>query len=145
MARFLVACAIGWPALLATSMALALDGHTLVPGLVWYAAGLVCHQAPDRSYHFDHVQWFVCARCSGLYLSAIAGAIAGFAMRRGTTRTFDLVTLAAAAIPTATTFVVEKAGIAPVGNAGRFLAALPLGAALAWLVVRTAAGNRRIE
>jgi uncharacterized membrane protein len=145
MVKFLVAGAIGWPALLASAMVLALNGHILVPGLVWYAASLVCHQNPDRSFAFHSQQWFVCARCSGLYLSAIAGALIGVAMRRRTTRTLDLVTLAVAAIPTAATFVIEKAGIAPVGNVGRFVAALPLGAVLAWLVVRTAAGDRRIE
>jgi uncharacterized membrane protein len=145
MARFLVACTIGWPVLLASSMALALNGHVLVPDLVWYAAGLVCHQAADRSFYSDGIQWFVCARCSGLYLSAIAGALTGLAMHRKTTRRLDLVMLVAAAIPTATTFVVEKAGIAPIGNAGRFVAALPLGAVLAWLLVRTAAGDRRFE
>ena len=145
MARFLVACAIGWPALLASSMALALNGHVLIPDLAWFAAGLVCHQSAERSFYFHGLQWFVCARCSGLYLSAIAGALVGFAMHRGTTKAFDLVTLTLAALPTAMTFVVEKAGIAPIGNMGRFVAALPLGAVLAWLVVRTAAGDRRIE
>ena len=144
MARFLVACAIGWPALLASSMILALNGHVLIPGVVWFAAGLVCHQSAERSFYFHGIQWFVCARCSGLYLSGIAGALIGYAMRRATTKTFDLVTLTVAAFPTATTFVVEKAGIAPIGNIGRFVAALPLGAVLAWLIVRTAAGDRRI-
>ena len=145
MPRFLVACAIGWPLLLASAMTMGAHGYGLMPELVWYAAGLVCHQAPDRSFYTHGIQWFVCARCSGLYLSAVAGAVSGLVMTRGTTRTFDLVTLSAAAFPTAATFIVEKAGLAPIGNLGRFTAALPLGAMLAWIVVRTAAGNRRIE
>ena len=53
--------------------------------------------------------------------------------------------LAAAAMPTAVTFVIEKAGIAAVGNGMRFVAALPLGLALAWVIVRTASASRRIE
>jgi hypothetical protein len=45
-------------------------------------------------------------------------------------------------MPTAITFVVEKGGIAAVGNGMRFAAAVPLGLALAWVLVRTASGMR---
>ena len=144
MAKILVAGAIGWPALLATAMVMAGYGYVVAPELVWIAASVVCHQSAERSFETNGIQWFVCARCSGLYLSAIAGALAGLFMRRRTTKTWDIVTLVSAAAPTATTFIVEKAGIAPIGNMGRFVAALPLGAVLAWIIVRTAAGDRRI-
>jgi len=31
----------------------------------------LCHQFPERSYHFAGIQWAVCARCSGIYVGII--------------------------------------------------------------------------
>jgi len=36
----------------------------------------LCHQFPERSYHFGGVQWAVCARCSGIYVGIIFSLIA---------------------------------------------------------------------
>jgi hypothetical protein len=41
-----------------------------------------------------------------------------------------------AAVPTVATLAIEWIGVADPGNAGRALAALPLGAAAGWLFVR---------
>ena len=90
------------------------------------------------------MQWPVCGRCSGLYVAAPAGAIAAFLVGRRRTSRPSVAWLAAAAAPTAITFVTEKAGLAAVGNGMRFAAALPLGLALAWVIVRTASSFRRI-
>ena len=30
-----------------------------------------CHQQSERSFHWDGVQWFLCARCSGALVGAI--------------------------------------------------------------------------
>jgi uncharacterized membrane protein len=91
----------------------------------------------------------VCARCTGLYASATAGAAFAFAqarfgrsralgapnsLRASTVRTILLV----AAIPTAVTLIVEWPGLVNPGSAARFLAALPLGAAAAWVVATAA-------
>ena len=49
------------------------------------------------------------------------------------------------AIPTAITLVIEWLAIAQPSNLVRFVAALPLGAAVAWVLVRTAAGSGRSD
>ncbi len=91
----------------------------------------------------------VCARCTGLYASAAAGAAFALAqarlggsralgvrksLRASTARTILLV----AAIPTAVTVIVEWLGLMDPGSVARFLAALPLGAAAAWVVATAA-------
>jgi uncharacterized membrane protein len=142
MARFLVACAVAWPILLTAATAERIH-HTApwASTLTYVVAGQVCHQRPARSFHTAGVQWPVCGRCSGLYLAAPVGAIAAFLVGRRRTSRPSIAWLAAAAAPTAITFVIEKAGIAAVGNGMRFAAALPLGLALAWVLVRTASGT----
>jgi hypothetical protein len=46
-----------------------------------------------------------------------------------------------AALPTFATLAVEWLGVAPVSNAARALAALPAGAAIAFVVVRVTVGG----
>jgi uncharacterized membrane protein len=103
---------------------------------VYAAAGLVCHQRPERSFSILHRQLAVCARCTGLYASALAGALIAFASPRrhthaGTARWLILFM----AIPTGLSWGIERVGIAHIGNATRALLALPLGAVAAWVVV----------
>jgi len=147
LARVLVVAAIGWPALLGATVWERTSGsHPAWTSLVYAASSRVCHQIPARSFHTDHVQWPVCARCSGLYLAAPFGAVAAIALvgyRRPSRAT--LWWLAIAAIPTAFTLVIEWLGIAHPSNPARFVAAWPLGAAVAWVLVRTAAGSRRSD
>jgi uncharacterized membrane protein len=106
---------------------------------VYTAAHLVCHQIPGRSFHLGAGPLAVCARCLGLYLGALAGGAAALAPAvrpsRSTTGVSARWTLAAFAVPTALTLAAEWSGWS-VGNPLRFAAALPLGAAAAWLVVR---------
>jgi len=42
----------------------------------------VCHQIPSHSFITDGLQFPVCARCTGLYLGAFIGLIAGFSYGR---------------------------------------------------------------
>ena len=107
-----------------------------------YAIGAaVCHQLPDRSFHIGTAQLAVCARCAGIYCGAALAATACTVARvplasidestAGRART----TLALAALPTIATLAFEwSTGVTP-GNAIRFLAGLPIGAAVAWMVV----------
>jgi uncharacterized membrane protein len=109
-----------------------------------YAAGsFVCHQLPDRSFHVAGRQLAVCGRCTGLYVSALAGALAallislrGKSSGVGTWRLSDRALLAIAAVPTALSWGLEHAGLAAQTNTIRAIAALPLGFAAAWVVVR---------
>lgn len=142
MARLLVACALAWPVLLTGATAARI--HHTAPWLstiTYLAAGRVCHQRDARSFHTNGVKWPVCGRCSGLYLAAPFGAIAALIVARRRTPRPSLTWLAEAALPTALTFIIEKGGIAAVGNGARFVSALPLGLALAWVIVRTASGQ----
>jgi uncharacterized membrane protein len=126
--------ALIWPLLLTAGWWSAETGRASWLGsTVYLAAGRVCHQRPDRSFHTAGVQWPVCGRCAGLYLAAPVGALAALvAARRGTPRrSWFLV----AAVPTAVTVVIEYLGLAPVSSLARALAALPLGAALAYFLV----------
>ncbi len=93
----------------------------------------VCHQRPERSFHVASARLPVCARCTGLYLSATLGAIAGVAWaasrgkRARTHRREWRPWLAAAAVPTAMTLGLEWLGLWAPSNAARALAAVPLG------------------
>ena len=96
--------------------------------------GLICHQRPERSFFLHGVQMPVCARCTGLYAGAAAAApLALFLAAPLSSRRARAVALAAG-LPTAITWTLEVARVAPFSNAIRFGAALPLGFAAAWLV-----------
>lgn len=122
-------------------------GGALVAGsAVYLVASAVCHQLADRSFHPWGVQLPVCGRCAGLYAGALLGiCAAGFSRRRNSQgdrevaqgvcavrsfrdRTAGLV-LAAAALPTAATVLLEAGGLVDPGNLGRAASAVPLGAA----------------
>jgi hypothetical protein len=141
LTRVLVAGAFLWPMLLASGWWVRTGGHAEAGwgALVYAAASHVCHQRPDRSFQTAGAQWPVCGRCSGLYLAAPLGAVLGMVGRkpgRGSLRAW----LVAGAIPTAVTIGLEWAGL-PINSAVRAAAALPLGAVVAALIVRTAAGR----
>jgi uncharacterized membrane protein len=102
-----------------------------------YAAGaVVCHQRPERSFFIAGRPLPVCARCTGLYLSALAGGVFALIFARALIDAAGarwIVALCSA--PTAVTWVAEFAGLIHPSNMTRAIAALPLGAAAAWLVV----------
>jgi uncharacterized membrane protein len=107
-------------------------------GLIYAAGGIVCHQRPERSFFRHGRQMPVCARCTGLYVSALVGGIAalmlaGVELQRARLRQL----FAIACCPTAVTWVGEAAGLWYPSNLTRAMAAAPLGAAAAWLVITT--------
>jgi uncharacterized membrane protein len=149
--KMLTAAAIAWPVLLASVVLARQHGQAPLWTMAVYAIGSkICHQIPARSFHVNGVQWPVCARCLGLYLSAPFGAVATLVAHdraiRGDGRLWRLGSwplLILTAIPTALTLAIEWSGWGAPSNAARALSALPLGAAIAFLVVRAAAGLRR--
>jgi uncharacterized membrane protein len=101
-----------------------------------YAIGsVVCHQLPERSFHIDGHQLPVCARCTGLYLSAAAGAL-GWCMWKVARRwrpvsvpprsALRLVMLCG--LPTAISVATAAIGAWDGSNAARALLSVPLGA-----------------
>jgi uncharacterized membrane protein len=113
-------------------------------GLTYALGSLICHQRPERSFHVSAAQVPVCARCAGLYAGAAIGSVlAMVAGRRSNPSMYRWRTvLLAAAVPTAATWIAEAAGVAAPWNAVRAVAALPLGTAVAWVVVDAARGAR---
>lgn len=140
------AASFGWAtALVAVPYLLAHhpDGAALRPvaTAVYLTGGLVCHQRPARSFHPWGVQMPVCGRCAGLYVAAPLGAGLGLAAgigwlgRRGTmTARHVRLLLVATGLPTAATWSAEWVGLAAPSILVRATAALPLGAAVAWVV-----------
>jgi uncharacterized membrane protein len=143
LAVTLIVAAFAWPALLGAATWSRTGGRQpLWTAIVYAAASRVCHQRPERSFYSAGVKWPVCGRCSGLYLSAPLGALgAVVALRRRARAPRQLAWLALSAVPTALTLIAEGLGLVPVSNLARLIAALPLGAMVAFVLVRTAAGE----
>jgi uncharacterized membrane protein len=114
-----------------------------VMALLVYAAGsIVCHQRPDRSFHLWSAQMPVCARCTGIYAGAAISAAVLLVRSRAARAEFSSPILpnavrrilAAAALPTAATLIVEWTTRLTPSNTVRALAGIPLGAAVAWVI-----------
>jgi len=96
--------------------------------IAYTIGSLVCHQKPDRSFHLWATRMPVCARCTGIYLGAVAGILLRSAKAARST-------LLLASLPTIATLVFEWiTGVTP-SNTVRFAAGLPLGMVVSWLVV----------
>jgi len=109
---------------------------------IYSTGSFICHQRPERSFFLFGRQLPVCARCTGLYAGAALGAPLALLLATSAASSRARVLFVAAALPTATTWVVEYAGFAHVSNAIRFTAALPLGFTAAWLVLGVFAEGR---
>ena len=140
LGRLLTAAAIAWPlvagaAVWQRTLSVSVPAWTAV---VYVAASRICHQRPERSFHTHDVKWPVCARCAGLYLAAPFAALAAFRRRSmSASRLQPLRLVALAAIPTALTLFWEWGGLGTPSNLVRFATALPLGAAVAFVVIAT--------
>ena len=117
---------------------------TPAAGVLYTAGALICHQLPERSFHLQGIQLPVCARCIGLYGGAAAGSVAGavtiarrWLARRPHlwTRSMKWLATGVAAAPTLATFALEWGFGWPMSNDMRAVAALPLGFAVAFVVV----------
>jgi uncharacterized membrane protein len=135
-ARLFLGASIAWLALLVLTTAEATPSW--LSSSVFGLSSYLCHQEPDRTFHWHAASWPVCARCLGLYAAAPAGALLALARRpRTLDRGGNLLLLGLAGGPTAISWLGEHALGWPMTNAVRFAAALPLGAAVAWVVART--------
>ena len=151
MRRTLVAASVAWAAILPVATFAAADARSVrawsAVVLVVYGIGhVVCHQLPERSFHLWAHQMPVCARCTGLYVGASVAALAAGTIRLKPDPTTKpdpapdprqaRLLLLVAALPTAATLIYEwTTGDMP-ANAVRAAAGFPLGAAVAWLIVR---------
>jgi uncharacterized membrane protein len=116
-------------------------------GVLYAAGSLICHQLPERSFHLQSFQLPVCARCFGLYaggaMGSAAAAVVGFStLARAAAWPSNralYATTVVAAIPTVLTVIVERGFGAAVSNTTRAVAAVPLAAVVAYLVVQALA------
>jgi uncharacterized membrane protein len=138
LAIILTAGALAWSAaLLLAPYALTSGSPRLIAiaGPIYGAAGLICHQRSERSFHLAGVQLPVCGRCSGLYFSGAAGALLAWLMaRQPRTPRRTRAALIAAAIPTALSVLLEFSGLLYSSNMLRAVTALPLGACAGWIL-----------
>jgi uncharacterized membrane protein len=139
------------------SAALIAAPRPLAPSIsaLTYAAGsLICHQRPERSFHYQGAQYPVCARCLGPYTGALGGvllwaAVSGFGrfpraraarlMHAGLVKRLLII----AAAPTAATVAAAWLGGWDAGNVVRAAVAIPLGATLAAVIAAVAARDLR--
>lgn len=152
IARALLIGSLAWPAMLGA--ALWDRGEHRAPersvwaSVVYLAAAQVCHQQADRSFATRGESWPVCARCAGLYLAAPLGGI-WFLLQRRTHRTRGgwqpSHVFIVAAIPTALTLAWEWGGLGVPANSVRFASALPLGAAILWVLLQVTARDSVIN
>ena len=137
LALALTVGAVLWTAaIVAAPRALGADRFVTAAAVVYAGSAQICHQRAERSFRTAGLQWPVCARCAGLYLSGALGALCGwFGLGRWrATRLRGL--LASAALPTALTWGLEVAGLASFSNMARAVAAIPLGLTAGWLFIQ---------
>jgi uncharacterized membrane protein len=122
----------------------------LAAGLIFSIAGLICHQRPDRSFFWAGHQFPVCARCTGLYVSAALGLIGWLSVRASGWRPSRLIDPRAvrtlfivAGLPTAISLATGALGVWDGSNATRAVLALPLGAIAGAIVAAVATKDLR--
>ena len=146
LGRLLVGAAVVWPLVAGGALWQRAASPSEMPtlaALVYAAAGRVCHQRPERSFHTHDVAWPVCARCAGLYLAAPFAAVLAFRRRSSIASRFQPMRLVIlAAIPTMITLLWEWGGLGTPSNVWRFVTALPLGAAIAFVLIATVTERR---
>jgi len=140
--RAFAVAAIAWACALPVATWTITGPHHLsvyAAALAVYGIGAwICHQRPDRSFQLWAMQMPVCARCTGIYLgaalAAVASSVAGYGSGWSSTRWRAVIAIAA--VPTLVTLAVEWTGGGTPSNVVRGVAGLPIGAAVAWLVLR---------
>jgi len=141
--RALCALAVVWAVLVMAAPWLATvpaAGGTYLSASAYGFGALVCHQRPERSFRLAGAQLPVCARCTGLYVSAAIGILFVWARRPSPAVPFERwrAYLLWAALPTAATLVYEWWRPSGASGALRALAGAPLGAAAGALLAETA-------
>lgn len=106
----------------------------LASEIIFAIGGLICHQRPERSFFWATHQFPVCARCTGLYLSAALGLVGWAAIKiqgRNRPRPIDpraaRAWLIAAALPTLISVASGALDVWDGTNITRATLALPLG------------------
>jgi uncharacterized membrane protein len=128
--------AVGLLILIVAAPLLKAGGAPAAAETVYGAFALLCHQMDERSFHLLGFKLAVCARCFGLYVGALLGALI-YPLARPLVRR-DLPArgwLIAAAVPTTVDFALGFFHLWENTHASRFLTASLLGLAVAFYFV----------
>jgi uncharacterized membrane protein len=151
--RSFIAAAVAWVLVLplaafAASRPVEASRSHLAAVIPYAIGAVICHQLSSRSFHLWSHQLPVCARCTGIYVGAALIALAAAfrtaqAVRHNNPENVaqglsPAKTLLLAAVPTLATLAYEWTTGAPPSNIIRALAGLPLGAAVASVVLAAA-------
>ena len=122
----------------------------LMAAFIFSIGAVICHQLPDRSFFWGEQQFPVCARCTGLYLSALLGAAAWLSVKitrrwRPVRVTQPVVVraLIIASMPTLISVSTEMIGWWDGSNISRAIFAVPLGATAGAIVAAVATKDLR--
>jgi uncharacterized membrane protein len=111
------------------------DQNLITRGIVFFFSG-VCHQIPDRSFHFWGEPAAVCARCLGLYAGFLAGTLGFPLVRKGLTGGFPSPWIFyAAAMPAVLDFTLAHLGLVDSGNLTRAFTGLLPGVAASFYLL----------
>jgi uncharacterized membrane protein len=110
-------------------------------GMLYALGSRICHQRPERSFHFLAAQLPVCARCAGIYAGAAAGSLLALSalLRERLSAISPRMLLLAGATPTLLTLVIEWSGAWAGSNNERALAGSMLGVTAAFVVAQAVA------
>ena len=123
----------------------------LATEIIFAIGSVICHQRPDRSFFWGIHQFPVCARCTGLYLSAAIGvatwAVIKVTERGCASRAVDprsaRTMFIAAAMPTLISVATGTIGVWDGSNITRAMLAVPLGITAGVIVAAVATKDLR--
>lgn len=136
---FCLAIAFIWLAAIVSPPVLAsLGSHPAAAG-VFSFFGWMCHQIPERSFHFAGEQLGVCSRCFGVYFGLLVG-FAVYPLWRNIENIEPLprLWLFASIVPLGIDFALTLFGIWENTHFSRFVTGLILGAACATYIIPAA-------
>ncbi|MCI0337542.1 MAG: DUF2085 domain-containing protein [Acidobacteria bacterium] len=71
----LLLVSLAWLGLIFAAPYLSAERHPVASLLLYQGFSAICHQMPDRSFHFHGFPLGVCSRCTGIYGGFLAGLI----------------------------------------------------------------------
>lgn len=111
-------------------------GHQLVASALYEGFSSVCHQRPDRSFHYLGLPLGVCARCTGIYAGFLAGLTAApVIFGPGNAAPPARKWLIAAALPMAVDYAGDLFGLFTNSHLSRALTGGILGLTGAWYIL----------
>lgn len=131
-----MAVALTWvAAIIAAPVSRSLAAESIAAPLYTFFS-YICHQIPDRSFHYHTHQFAVCARCLGFYGGFLAGFVAyPFFRSFDSTDSFPRIWLFLALVPITIDFSLTVFGIWENSHWSRLITGTILGIACALFII----------